>query len=149
MNKYKLVGTLNYFDIIPEIILPVFQDEENNFYMAYSDSSDEDLEKYTIKGFTPFKEDDVIRIKFLSNANNEMEEVNEYYEVGDIIIQAMEENENSIYIGRIDKFSTHLENFVNTLKTEEEKNFFNEILGDYKSIVEEMNTKKLGSKNRK
>ena len=152
MEKLKLVGTLNCFNIRPHFVLPVYEDDKGNFYMAYSDVSDEE-EKYTIKGFTIFGKYDTKRIKLLSNTNNKMEETEDYYGIGDIIVQAFEESENNIYIGRIDKFTKYLSDFVNTLDDEETKKFFGEYVEDYNLIIKDMNqkvikkqTKKIGNK---
>ena len=147
MEKYKLVGTLNYFDIVPDILYPIFQDTEGNFYFAYSDIIDGE-EEYTIKEFQPVGEDSIPRIKFLSNTNNTTESVEEYYGIGDIIVQAIEESEDNIYIGRIDKFTHRLGMLTDTLENIRDKELFHSYLEEYSKIPAEMDLKKRGQKNR-
>ena len=150
MEKLKLVGTLNYFGVIPDYILPVFKDDNGKFYMAWSEEDPKKAgEKYTIKGFDMFNEEDSSRFKPLSDTDNEMEEVEDYYGIGDIIVQGLEESENKIYLGRIDKFTAHFERFIDTLEEGYIKENFSEGLEVYKTDIKDMDVKTLGTKNRK
>ncbi len=104
MNKsYKLVGYLNFFDIVPSIIYPIFADNDNDLYWAFSSVDDYFCVYYYtefLKLPTKYKKS----VKFFKDTNTKLEIINEYYQLGDLVLAGIELSDNEAYIGSIDKY---------------------------------------------
>lgn len=107
-RKYKLVGMINVFGVVPYFIKPVFKDEEDNLYCSYNyDESTKNYGPY-IMGFSKIPNDYISYVKDLSNCVVMKETLKDFYSIGDLSIGGIEIKNNVVYIGTIDKYFDYL-----------------------------------------
>lgn len=130
-NQYKLFGTMNMFDFLPDFVYPVF---ENNgkYYFQNSDNSIEIDSFYEICG-----EEHINRIRPLASSFNKLINVKEHYTVGDEPLVAFQTSEENYFIGTSDVFNE----FIKDIKIE------NQILS--KTITDFQNEIKLAKSLKK
>ena len=128
MEKYKLVGTFEPLGIgeqewegIPLILPAAYQGEDGKYYGAYIDDKNET--PWAINEFTRLDDELSNTIHFIDD-NTELEIDNEYYQIGDIPVVATKRENESRYIGRLDKwidamkkYNSELINNPNSSKT--------------------------------
>lgn len=110
VTRYKLIGTMNMFDFVPDFVYPVF---ENNgkYYFQNSDNNIEIDSFYEICG-----EEHISRIKPLTSSFNKLINVKEHYTVGDEPLVAFQTSEETYFIGTSDVFY----DFIKDIKIENE-----------------------------
>lgn len=110
VTRYKLIGTMNVFDIVPDFVYPIF---ENNgkYYFENSYNSLEIDSFYEICG-----EKKISRIKPLTSSFNKLINVKEYYTIGDEPLVAFQTSEEKYFIGTGDVFCE----FIKDIKIENE-----------------------------
>lgn len=108
--RYKLIGTMNVFGIVPDFVYPIF--ENNGKY--YFENSYNSLK---IDSFYEICEEEKIsRIKPLSSSFNKLINVKEYYTIGDEPLVAFQTSEEKYFIGTGDVFCE----FIKDIKIENE-----------------------------
>jgi hypothetical protein len=108
-KKYKLVGSLNIYNIVPNFIYPIFQDEDFILYWGFTD--DEMVSDIVGPYYTRFLELPstlIDKVKFLKTTENTLENINEYYKVGDLAVCGTELDKDKIYIGSLDKYLEYI-----------------------------------------
>lgn len=122
-GQYKLFGTMNMFDFVPDFVYPVFE-KNGEYYFQNSDNSMEIDSFYKICG-----EKHIERIKPLTFSFNKLINVKEYYAVGDEPLVAFETSEEKYFIGTSDVFNE----FIKDIKIENE--VLSEIIADFQNEV--------------
>lgn len=122
-GQYKLFGTMNMFDFVPDFVYPVFE-KNGEYYFQNSDNSMEIDAFYKICG-----EKHIERIKPLTFSFNKLINVKEYYAVGDEPLVAFETSEEKYFIGTSDVFNE----FIKDIKIENE--VLSEIIADFQNEV--------------
>ena len=119
MEKYKLVGTVEpcglgeqEWEGKPILLWTVYQGEDGKYYGAYIDERTET--PWAINGFGKF-DDELASIVHFIDDNTELEIDNEYYQIGDIPVGALKKDDESRYIGRMDKYVDTLKNYRSEL----------------------------------
>ena len=109
-NQYKLVGTMNMFDIVPDFVYPVFE-SQGKYYFQNSDNSLE------IDSFLEVDEEKTeSKIKPLTSSFNELAGLKEHYTVGDEALVAFQTSEGKCFIGTSDNFNE----FIKDIEIEDE-----------------------------
>ena len=101
-KKYELVGILNYFDLIPCTVYPIFRDSEGIYYGAFCEE-----DSPYISTFMPFPSKERIKdIKRFTKTHNIFEILpgKEFYQVGDLALCALQTSKKNVYVGTIDKY---------------------------------------------
>ena len=115
-KKYIPVGILNLLPVIPNQASVVFTDEDNNLYCGFIDDKADLENRFFYNRFVSIPEGEIREnIKYFKELKCEKEEVNKSYSVGDIIVLAFQTDENTAYVGRIDKYVNFLNQFKSTL----------------------------------
>jgi len=132
-NKYKLVGYLNMFDVIPCSVYPIYMDKNKELYWGFSNNDNgniEDCECYFTR-FLKLPEQYKSHVKYLSNCIAKIDQQKDYYQIGDLILNAIEIEENVLYIGPIDKYlsfiKSYKQDFVEVSDYEYKEEFINEL----------------------
>ena len=122
-NKYKLFGTMNMFDFVPDFVYPVF---ENNgkYYFQNSDNSIKIDSFYEICG-----EEHISKIKPLTSSFNKLINVKEHYVVGDEPLVAFQTSEEKYFIGTSDVFNE----FIKDIKIENK--ILSEMITDFQNEI--------------
>ena len=120
-EKYKLVGTMNLFGLIPSFVFPIF--ENNGRYYFQNSENSRDIDSfYEING-----DNHINHIRFLNDSYNKLVNIKNYYSIGDEPIAAFQTSEDCIYIGDLDSFLAFIESYETKNKIlEEEINEFKE-----------------------
>lgn len=109
-TRYKLIGTMNMFGIVPDFVYPIF--ENNGKY--YFQNSYNSLE---IDSFYEICEEKKISIiKPLTSSFNKLINVKEYYTIGDEPLVAFQTSEEKYFIGTGDVFCE----FIKDIKIDNE-----------------------------
>ena len=119
-KKYKLVGVINYFDVHPTRLYPIFLDENGDYCGGFIfDDNSPYIEIF--QGFFPEEMNDRIilfeDIKDDSNTTLIKEDVKDEYQIGDLAIEAISPCNGTIYIGTIDKFLEYTKRHKENLET--------------------------------
>ena len=108
--EYKLVGTLNKLDVIPELVYPVFENEGQYFLQSPSnplkiETFDFLFNEEMIKSIHPLRTEELIMPtkKFV-------------YTEGDDFLYAYQKSEKEIFIGTFHEF----QRYVNCIEIEDE-----------------------------
>ena len=118
-NKYKLVGFLNMFSVIPDFVYPVFEcDEDKKLY--FQREEDKDLSKSL--GFVLIKEDALDKVVFLENMNHNQKNTQVISSIHSELIFGFHVSENEVVFGNYEYFK----NFFETFQTDK-KFLINEI----------------------
>ena len=112
-KKYKLVGIENCWEIVPAGVYPIFADENNEYYRAYSSGNDDD-KCFSFTDFVKMSKEASARVKLLKDCMVRAEEIEDTYSEGSTLALAMEINQGIVYVGRIDKYL----NFISENKEE-------------------------------
>lgn len=111
-KQYKLIGVYNYYKITPDITYPVFMDEEGVYYGAFS----VDEKSPFIPKFSEFlSKDEYDKVIPISEVK-EKEELKEYYQVGDLLVCAFQDENGKFYVGRLDKYLERYKNYLRTIE---------------------------------
>lgn len=108
-NQYKLFGTINLFDLVPDFIYPIFENKgkyyfQNSYNSIEIDSFDEICGEKYISRITP-----------LPSSFNKLINVKEYYTVGDEPLVAFQTSKEKYFIGTSDIFNE----FIKDIKIED------------------------------
>lgn len=115
-KKYTPIGILNLVDVVPVEAWIVFSDKDNHLYFGYIDDNADLENKFSYDRFVSLPENEVRKnIKYFKELKCNKEEVKDSYSVGDIITVAFQIDENTVYVGRIDKYVEFLNQFKNNL----------------------------------
>ena len=142
-NKtYELIGVINYLDVVPNFVFPIFKDEKGTLYTSYTNSVDSPY----IEGFEPFpsiKRFKDIRVfnRKCDNINNtyQFDNVKCFYQVGDIAIIGEQISENEYCLNSIDKavdFYKNLRDSYNKIINGNDEKTINELLSKTNSDKE-------------
>ena len=72
-NKtYELIGVINYLDVVPNFVFPIFKDEKGTLYTSYTNSVDSPY----IEGFEPFSS--IKRFKDIRVFNRKCDNIKEF-----------------------------------------------------------------------
>lgn len=123
VTRYKLIGTMNMLDIVPDFVHPIF---ENNgkYYFQNSYNSLEIDSFYEI-----CEEEKISRIKPLTSSFNKLINVKEYYTIGDIPLVAFQTSDEKYFIGTGDVFCE----FIKDIKIENE--ILSKSINDFKNEI--------------
>ncbi len=124
-NNYKLFGTMNMFDIVPNFVFPVFENQ-GKYYLQNSDNTTEIDSFYEIVGKKYLN-----KIKPLTSSFNKMINIKDNYMVNDEPLVAFQISKENYFIGTINVFN----DFIKSIQIE------NEMLS--KSILDFQNEVKL------
>lgn len=100
-NKYKLFGTMNMFDLVPDFVYPVFE-SNGKYYFQNSDNSIEIDSFHEIYG-----EKHINKIKPLALSFNASKK--EYYRVGDEPVVAFQTDKENYFVGTSDNFNEFIQ----------------------------------------
>ena len=114
-NTYKIVGIINYFNLIPDEPMVVFEGEDKNLYLGYNHILANNFENYYYVCFVCLSSEMLNRIIYLNQLNVKAEGLQERYRVGDVIVRGMIESETNIYLGRIDKYVDYLTSYLDRM----------------------------------
>lgn len=131
-NQYKLFGTMNMFDIIPDFVYLVFE-KDGKYYFENSDNSSE------IDSFSEINKEYISKIKSLTSSADKLMNIKQYYTIGDEPLVAFQTSEESCFIGTSNDFN----NFVKDINIEDEilaKNISD--FQDEMKLAYKMNTQK-------
>ncbi len=134
-KEYRLVGILNYFDIVPDSIYPVFMDSDNVLYHAFVDDEEKD-DNYLYTQFVRVPEEQVGRVKYLSDCMVKLDCEQDTFRVGDLALSGIELNNGIVYIGTIDKYLEFIKEYKEDIVFDYE--FGEELLGELNNEVEDL-----------
>ena len=145
-DKYKLVGYFNYFDVIPCSVYPIYMDNNKELYWAFSDNGDiNDCECYFTK-FLKLPEEYKKHVKYLNNCIVKIDNEQDSYQLGDLIVCGIEIENNVAYMGPIDKYVDFIQNykedFVKPGDYEFKEEFIKELESEISFIEEILNKAK-------
>lgn len=120
-NKYKLFGTMNMFDLVPDFVYPVFENS-GKYYFQNSDNSIEIDSFHEIYG-----EKHINKIKPLALSFNAS--TKEYYRVGDEPVVAFQTDKENYFVGTSDNFNE----FIQSIKIEND--ILSEIIFDFQNEI--------------
>lgn len=108
--KYKLYGTMNIFNLVPDFVYPVFECN-GKYYFQKNDNH------MTIDSFDEIcGEEHTSRIKPLSSSFNRLVNIKDYYRVGDESVIAFQTSDDKYFIGNRDAFNE----FIKDIKIDDE-----------------------------
>lgn len=111
VEKYRPVGILNVFGIMPGEVNVVFKGTDNNLYCGFIDDTDEENKKFIYDEFRLLNENDANRVKYFNEFECEKRELKDKYSVGDIVISAYQLDKEKIFVGRIDEYVDFLKEY--------------------------------------
>lgn len=139
-NTYKLVGTLNFYSVLPAFVYPIFE-KDGIFYLQIT----KDLS--SINSYSEIlKETDIKRIKFF-NKNTKLVDIKKEYKVGDKCILAFQVDNDNIFVSCFTFFISYIKDFHTEDKLLKEE--IDILIKDYNEAIEKdkftnkYNTKKL------
>lgn len=108
-EKYKLVGILNLFDVIPDFVYPIFE-KDNQYFFQHGD--DESLKRLD---FLPVKESAIDRIVLLKDLKvNKLPQI--WFSVSSKPLFGFHFSDNEVYLG----FFEEMTEFLKSFKTEDD-----------------------------
>lgn len=108
-EKYKLVGILNLFDVIPDFVYPIFE-KDNQYFFQHGD--DESLKRLD---FLPVKESAIDRIVLLKDLKvNKLPQI--WFSVSSKPLFGFHFSDNEVYLG----FFEEMAEFLKSFKTEDD-----------------------------
>jgi hypothetical protein len=142
-NKtYELIGVINYLDVVPNFVFPIFKDKKGTLYTSYTNSVDSPY----IEGFEPFSNIDRfndIRVfnRKCDNIDNtyQFDNIKCFYQVGDIAIIGEQVSENEYYLNPIDKavdFYKNLRDSYSKIINGNDEKAINELLSKTNSDID-------------
>ena len=114
-KKYKLVGTVNPFEVYPCELIPVFEDEDGKYYRAFN-TYKKDGKWNDCYYFTEFVEATPTRGFRLIQPEDTLEDIEDEYQVNSVLCMAFESYDHKFYIGRLDKYLEFIENYRNEIE---------------------------------
>ena len=114
-KKYKLYGTMNMLDIVPGAVYPVFEDEDHVLYFGDAQTDCQTLTRYT--DFIPIKEDALKLVRPLSESDNVLVGVQDYYKITHSALCATEFAKDKVFIGDV----LHYLEFIKSFETDDEE----------------------------
>lgn len=111
-KQYKLIGVYNCYKMIPDITYPIFMDEEGVYYGAFS----VDEKSPFIPGFREFPSKDEYDKVIPISEVKEHEELKEYYQVGDLLVGAFQDENREFYVGRLDKYLERFREYMRKIE---------------------------------
>ena len=109
-TRYKLIGTMNMFDIVPDFVYPIFENNGKYYFQNSYDSLEID------SFYEICEEKKISRIKPLTFTFNKLINVKEYYTIGDEPLVAFQTSKEKYFIGTGDVFCE----FIKDIKIEKE-----------------------------
>ena len=119
-KKYKIVGALNMFNIVPDSNYTVYQDEEGKLYGGFVKNVETDGPHMTY--FMPWREDVLDKIVFFDqikddpDANVFFDDTKDSYEYGDTVVYVHQYGPKDYYIGEIDKYLEFIKHYKESVE---------------------------------
>ena len=114
--KYKVVGTINYFDLVPCGVYVVYEGEDKKLYTGWSsvvDSKSPYDKEYLFTEFSRLGPNDLKKVRYLDQTNNTLDNIQDSYEIGNLFVCGYE-TEDTVYIGRLDSYVEFIKNYRNS-----------------------------------
>ena len=108
-KKYRLYGTLKLTGVTRGSVEPIFEDEEHNLFTGDTKTDLQILTKYTT--FVPLDKSLIELVRPLSETDNVLAGIQDYYKVYHRAIYATEFAPNRVYIGDLPNYMDFLETF--------------------------------------
>lgn len=106
-EKYKLVGVLNYFDVVPGFTLPVFEGSNKKMYIF---TCGDDLPSFSDSYLVGLEELSLVRpLDSFKNLKKDIDK--DTFSLGEEAIMSFCLDEDTIYIASLDKMLEFLENY--------------------------------------
>ena len=108
IEKYKLVGVLNLFDIVPDFVYPIFERENQYFFQHGDDDS------LRLLDFLPVKESAIDRIVLLKDLKvNKLSQI--WFSVSSKPLFGFQFSDKEAYLG----FYEEVKEFLQSFETED------------------------------
>ena len=143
-NSYKIIGIVNYFDVIPSSVFTVLEGEDGNYYLGFWNADNKDPDHCYIASIEPLYDNLYDKIIYLKDLNVQAESLQESYCIGDIVPVAIQTSDTDVYIGRLDKYLAFLIDYQTKCSDQSKtcQEWIADEIAHTKLLVNEMNNRK-------
>ena len=103
-EKFKLIGFMNLFDIVPDFVMPIFE-KDNKYYFEIGDE-----ESLIITEFAPVKESAISEIVFLGDVKSNIVGTKELTLANEPIF-AFQSSKEDVFVGTFEEMKEYLKSF--------------------------------------
>lgn len=107
MEKYRLVGIMNMFDIVPDFVMPIFENNNKLYFQIGK------MKTLTITEFTPVKESAIKHVILFDKLTNNLRQPKKLTLEDDPLF-SFQTSKNYVFIGTYEEMKEYLLSFETT-----------------------------------